>query len=108
MGVDALALQRHPVRPEIALFEDVIADAATTRGQNRTTMHRATVAEDHLVGDAVTLPDPAKELGNVLGLATIDVGVSLAPVYTVTYGEIDLGHRVARRPQPLAQPVEER
>ncbi len=97
IGVHPVALQGDPAGPEVALFEDMHADAPPLGGGDRGHMDLDAVVEDHQVGDFTLVDEPVDPGRPSLFLVTIgDAGAEEAPVRKVAAIEHDLADLEAR------------
>jgi len=90
-GVGAAALERDPVRTEIAFLEDVGRDAEPVGDREGRLVVGALVAEADDVGDRLPRHDPGKETQPVGERATI-VDAAAAPHQQVAAIQIDAEH----------------
>src|SRR5574343_931296 len=108
MAIHPLALQRHPVRPEIPFFKNMRADTQGFGMLDGRSMNRSPVAEQNLVGNPVPAIESVQKIAQILRSTTKISRFPAAPVGQVASGEIDLEHLMIVGQQAIGQAREKR
>ena len=107
MTVHAIALQRHPIGPDIALFIDMDMNAPQLGHAQRNAVHRAAIAKQHEIGNGVVAGKSVKK-GRPASHATAKRGGLAGPVIMIAARKIDPHNLCASPVQRLRQFKEKR